>query len=209
MSWNSLPTSKICPRPTEAAISISAPINACQANDQACLIPTISDGAAAGSITNLNNVKPVAPIFSAARTYIVGMLLIPLNVDNITEKIELMITTKKIPKSFNPINRMANGTHAILGNDCNPKAKELIVLPKPRNLIISNPTPTPRIMEIEKLMISRHIVVPMLVNKITLVIKSAKDRATIAGDGNDTLGNISRTKTSCHMPINIDTDNTV
>jgi hypothetical protein len=103
------------------------------------------------------------------------MLLIPLYVDNITEKIELMITTKKMPRSFNPINRMANGTHAILGNDCKPNAKELIVLPKLRNLIITNPTPTPRIMEIEKLMISRHIVMPMLVNKIALVNKSAKD----------------------------------
>jgi hypothetical protein len=137
------------------------------------------------------------------------MLLIPLNVDNITEKIELMITTKKIPKSFNPISRMANGTHAILGNDCNPNAKELTVLPKLRNLIINNPTPTPRIMEIEKLMKSRHIVIPMLVNNIALVNKSAKDRATIAGDGRDTLGNIPRTKISCHMPMNTDTDNTV
>ncbi len=137
------------------------------------------------------------------------MLLIPLYVDNITEKIELITTTKKIPKSFNPINRMANGTHAILGNDCNPRAKELIVLPKLRNLIISNPTPTPRIMEIEKLMTSRHIVIPMLVNKIALANKSAKDSDTIAGDGSDTLGNIPRTKTSCHMPINTDKDNTV
>ena len=42
-----------------------------------------------------------------------------------TEKIELIITTKKIPKSFNPINKIANGTHAILGNDCNPTANEL------------------------------------------------------------------------------------
>src|ERR671933_1815301 len=188
MSWNSRPTSKMCPSPIDAAISISAPINACHANDQACLTPTIRDGVAAGSITSLNNVKPVAPIFSAALTYIVGMLLIPLYVDNITEKIELIITTKKIPRSFNPINRMANGTHAILGNDCNPNAKELMVLPKLRNFIISNPIPTPRIMEIEKLMTSHHIVMPMLVNKIALANKSTKDRATIAGDGSDTLG---------------------
>ena len=104
---------------------------------------------------------------------------------------------------------MANGTHAILGNDCNPRAKELIVLPKLRNFIISNPTPTPRIIEIEKLMMRRHIVIPMLVNKIALANKSAKDRATIAGDGSDTLGKIPRTKTSCHMPINTDKDNTV
>ncbi|MFL6391858.1 MAG: hypothetical protein ACJ71E_07405, partial [Nitrososphaeraceae archaeon] len=128
---------------------------------------------------------------------------------NITEKIELMITTKKIPKSFNPINKMANGTHAILGNDCNPNANELIVLPKLRNLIINNPTPTPRIMEIEKLMMSRHIVIAMLVNNIALVNKSTKEKATVAGDGRDTLGNIPSTKTSCHMPMNTDTDNTV
>ena len=48
-------------------ISISAPINACQANDHACLIPTINDGVGAGIITNLNNDNPFAPIFSAAR----------------------------------------------------------------------------------------------------------------------------------------------
>jgi hypothetical protein len=137
------------------------------------------------------------------------MLLIPLYVDSITEKIELITTTKKMPKSFNPINRIANGTHAILGNDCNPTAKELIVLPKLRNRIINNPIPTPRIIEIEKLMMSRHIVIPMLVNKIALTNKSTKDRATIAGEGSDTLGNISRTKTSCHIPINTDKDNIV
>ena len=103
------------------------------------------------------------------------MLLIPLYVDNISEKIELIITTKKIPKSFNPINRIANGTQAILGNDCNPTANELMVLPKPRNLIINNPIPIPRIIEIEKLMTSRQIVIPILVNNIALTNKSAKD----------------------------------
>jgi hypothetical protein len=137
------------------------------------------------------------------------MLLIPLYVDNITEKIELIITTKKIPRSFNPINRMANGTHAILGNDCNPTANELIILPKLRNLVITNPMPIPRIMEIEKLMTSRHIVIPMLVNKIALVNISAKDWATARGDGSDTVGNIPSIKTSCHRTMNTDTDNAV
>ena len=86
-----------------------------------------------------------------------------------------MITTKKIPKSFNPINKIANGTHAILGNDCNPTANELIVLPKLRNLTINNPTPTPRKIEIEKLMTRRHIVIPMLVINVALANRTAKD----------------------------------
>ncbi|MFL6343478.1 MAG: hypothetical protein ACJ72U_18285, partial [Nitrososphaeraceae archaeon] len=64
-------------------------------------------------------------------------------------------------------------------------------------------------MEIEKLMMSRHIVIAMLVNNIALVNKSTKEKATVAGDGRDTLGNIPSTKTSCHMPMNTDTDNTV
>ena len=51
-----------------------------------------------------------------------------------TENTELIITTNNIPISFRPISRMANGTQATLGKDCNPTAKELIVFPKPVNL---------------------------------------------------------------------------
>ena len=61
----------------------------------------------------------------------------------ITENIELIITTNKIPKSFMPINKIANGTHAILGKDCKPTANELIVLPKSSNLTIANPINSP------------------------------------------------------------------
>ena len=39
------------------------------------------------------------------------------------ENTELMITTKRIPESFKPIKRIANGIHAILGNDCRPTAR--------------------------------------------------------------------------------------
>jgi hypothetical protein len=92
-----------------------------------------------------------------------------------TEKIELMTTTNKIPKSFNPTNRIANGTHAMLGNDCKPTANELIVLPKSLNLTINNPIPIPRIMEIENPVTSLHIVIPMLMNSEPLKSKSAKD----------------------------------
>ena len=70
---------------------------------------------------------------------------------------------------------MANGTHAILGNDCNPTANELIVLPKLRNLTINKPTPIPRKIEIEKLMMSRHIVIPMPVINVALASRTAKD----------------------------------
>jgi hypothetical protein len=72
---------------------------------------------------------PLAPILVADRKYIGGIFLIPLYVEIIIENTELMITTNKIPESFNPIKRIANGTHAILGNDCSPTAKEFIVLP--------------------------------------------------------------------------------
>jgi hypothetical protein len=96
-------------------------------------------------------------------------------VDIITEKIELKTTTNKMPKSFNPTNRIANGTHAILGNDCKPTANELIVLPKSLNLTISNPVPTPRIIEIENPATSLHIVIPMLTTNEPLKSKSAKD----------------------------------
>ena len=41
-----------------------------------------------------------------------------------TEKTELIITTKSIPASLSPISSIANGTHATLGNDCKPTAKE-------------------------------------------------------------------------------------
>jgi hypothetical protein len=94
-------------------------------------------------------------------------------VDNITENIEPMITTNKIPKSFRPMNSIANGTQAMLGNDCNPTAKELIVFPKSLNFTIANPIPTPKMIEIENPIIRRHIVTLMLV--INEKFNSAKD----------------------------------
>lgn len=66
MSWNSRPTSKMWPKPRNADISISAPINACHAKDQACVNPTINDGVAAGSITYLNRGSRFAPKFLTA-----------------------------------------------------------------------------------------------------------------------------------------------
>ena len=50
----------------DAAISISAPINACHANDHACLMPMINDGVAAGIITCAKSDTPCAPMFLAA-----------------------------------------------------------------------------------------------------------------------------------------------
>src|SRR5687768_10252253 len=104
-------------------------MRACHANDHACLIPPIKEGVAAGIITFRNKGNPFAPIFLAARKYIGGMFLIPLYVESIIEKTELITTTKSIPKSLKPINNIANGIHAILGKDCSPTANELMVFP--------------------------------------------------------------------------------
>ena len=125
---------------------------------------------------------------------------IPLYVDNITENIELMITTNKIPNSFSPMNKIENGTQAILGNDCSPTAKELIVFPKSLNFTIAKPIPTPKTIEIENPIKRRHIVIAMLVSNEKL--SSAKDCATIAGDGKATLGHIPRMNVSCQIPTN-------
>src|ERR687897_205246 len=129
------------------------------------------------------------------------MFLIPPYVDIITEKTELIITTKSIPASLSPISSIANGTHATLGNDCNPTAKELIVLPKPGNLTIAKPTETPIMIDRVKPMTRRYIVTPILTIKVIFLTRSTNDFATMAGDGNDTSGHIPSMNTSCHIPI--------
>jgi hypothetical protein len=63
------------------------------------------------------------------------------------KKTELIITTNRIPASLSPINNIANGTHATLGNDCSPTANELIVFPKPGNLTITKPIVTPIVID--------------------------------------------------------------
>ena len=111
-----------------------------------------------------------------------------------------MITTNKMPKSFRPMNKIENGTQAMLGNDCSPTAKELIVFPKSLNFTIANPIPTPKMIEIENPIIRRHIVTLMLVTNERF--NSAKDWATITGDGNATLGHIPSINVSCQIPTN-------
>jgi len=128
------------------------------------------------------------------------MVRIPLYVDNITENIELMITTNKIPNSFSPMNKIENGTQAMLGNDCSPTAKELIVFPKSLNFTIVKPIPIPKTIEIENPIKRRHIVIAMLVSNEKF--SSAKDCATIAGDGKATLGHIPRVNINCQIPTN-------
>ena len=88
----------------------------------------------------------------------------------------------------------------MLGNDCKPTAKELIVFPKLSNLTMANPIPTPIMIEIEKPMISLHIVMPMPTIKEESATKPKRDCATIAGDGRDTLGHIPNIKISCQIP---------
>jgi hypothetical protein len=98
------------------------------------------------------------------------------------------------------MNKIENGTQAILGNDCSPTAKELIVFPKSLNFTIAKPMPTPKTIEIENPIKRRHIVIAMLVSNEKF--SSAKDCATIAGDGKATLGHIPRMNVSCQIPTN-------
>jgi hypothetical protein len=128
-------------------------------------------------------------------------LRIPLYVDIITEKTELITTTNNIPKSFNPISNIANGTQATLGKDCNPTAKELIVFPKPGNFTMAKPIAIPIAIEIANPITRRYIVIPMLIISVKFWSRLAKDSATIAGDGIDTFGHIPSMNTNCHIPI--------
>jgi hypothetical protein len=73
---------------------------------------------------------PFAPMLDADLRYIGGIFLMPLYVEIMIENTELIMTTKRIPESFKPISKIANGTQAMLGNDCSPTANEFIVLPK-------------------------------------------------------------------------------
>jgi hypothetical protein len=105
------------------------------------------------------------------------------------ENVELKTTTNNIPKSFKPISRIANGTHATLGKVCKPTANEPIVFPKPANFTIASPTPRPIAMEMANPIARRYIVMPMLVIKVMFWISSTNDSPTIKGDGRDTVGN--------------------
>src|SRR5688572_7088065 len=105
-----------------------------------------------------------------------------------TEKTELIITTKSIPASLSPISRIANGTHATLGNDCKPTAKELMVLPKPGNFTIANPTETPMMIDNVNPITRRYIVTAILTISVKFFTRSTKDPATMAGEGNETSG---------------------
>jgi hypothetical protein len=118
-----------------------------------------------------------------------------------TEKTELIITTKRMPASLSPISSIAKGTHATLGNDCKPTAKELIVLPKPGNFTIANPTETPIMIDNVKPMTRRYMVTAILMIKVKFSSRSINAPATIAGDGSDTSGHTPNIKTSCHIPM--------
>jgi len=98
------------------------------------------------------------------------------------------------------MNKIENGTQAMLGNDCSPTANELIVFPKSLNLTIPNPIPTPNKIEIEKPITRRHRVQAIFAINETPIW--ANDCATISGDGNKTRGHIPSINTSCHIPTN-------
>ena len=88
-----------------------------------------------------------------------------LYVEIIIEKIELIITTNRIPNSLKPINRIEKGTHAMLGNDKRPAENELNVFPNPLNFIIPSPISVPRAIEMENAATSLTSVIPMLSGK--------------------------------------------
>lgn len=110
-----------------------------------------------------------------------------------------MTMTNSIPKSLNPISRIANGTQAILGKDCSPNANELMVFPNCLNLTIISPTHPPITTEITNPTNSRQSVTAMLSIKIFSCTKSTKDWATIAGEGRETTGQMCRENTICQI----------
>src|SRR5919112_6328109 len=137
-----------------------------------------------------------------------GIFLIPLYVEIITEKTELKTTTNNIPKSFNPISNIANGTHAILGKDCKPIAKELIVFPNPENFTIAKPITIPIIIEITNPIVNLYKVIPMLITSILFWNSSKNDSATIKGDGKEIFGHMPSKYVSCQIPIKAAINNT-
>jgi hypothetical protein len=64
------------------------------------------------------------------------------------------------------MSNIANGTHATLGNDCNPTANEFIVFPKPGNFTIARPTVTPIIIEVANPTARRYMVIAMLIMSV-------------------------------------------
>jgi hypothetical protein len=110
-----------------------------------------------------------------------------------------MTMTKSIPRSLNPIRRIAKGTHAILGKDWNPKANELMVFPNCLNLTITSPTHPPITTEITNPMNNRESEMTIPSIKIFSWTKSTKDWATIAGEGRETTGQICRENTICQI----------
>jgi hypothetical protein len=108
-----------------------------------------------------------------------------------------------IPNSLKPINRIENGTQAILGNDNRPAENELSVLPNPLNFIIANPMRVPNVIEIENPATSLPKVIPILFGNKRFEIILANDSATIAGEGNEILGHIPNMNTTCQAPMKI------
>src|SRR5712692_11366183 len=102
-----------------------------------------------------------------------------LYVEIIIEKIELMITTNKIPKSLKPINRIEKGTHAILGNDRRPAENEFSVFPNPLNFTIASPIVVPRATEMRNAVTSLAKVTPILTGREWFQIILTKDSATM------------------------------
>jgi hypothetical protein len=121
-----------------------------------------------------------------------GMFLIPLYVESITEKTELITTTKSIPKSLKPINNIANGIHAILGNDIRPTANELIVFPNCRNFIISNPMHNPSVIDRINPRNNLHNVTNILFTNVKSNSNSRIVSPTERGEGREIFGKISK-----------------
>jgi hypothetical protein len=76
-----------------------------------------------------------------------------------------------------------------------------MVLPKPGNFTIANPTETPMTIDNVNPITRRYIVAAILIISVKFFTSSTKDPATIAGDGNETSGQIPNMNTSCHIPM--------
>ena len=77
----------------------------------------------------------------------------------VTAKIAPIAVTKIIPTSVSPNQRIASGTHAIDGIDCNPKTKEPTVWLITSTLAMKIPKTTPPLIAIANPIDNLHMLV--------------------------------------------------
>ena len=112
-----------------------------------------------------------------------------------------MAVTKIIPESVNPNQRIASGTQAIDGIDCNPRTKEPIVWLTVSTLAINIPSISPPTIAIDNPTASLSKLVPIPKNKLPSAAPYAKSSTTSTGDGKILSGQISALSRPCHTTI--------